>query len=250
MADDWETISDLDAFTLETDKSPAVKNTGDWDDEEEAAWEDTKDWDKTGDDVPSPQPKTKPTTPGAKPVVLTKAQKRKQKEETEQRKKVEEEQRLKRTEEEIHRQKQEDLKRVKASDMEHALDLFGAAAPEAETKKSLLEVEPQSTQEFVELAANLANELKKLSGSEEFPNFVNTLTKQLCDIDDVSVEDVRLVIQTLNTLMSKKLKENKKGRAAKTPTSKGAKVNVKGGGTGGNFDDHKAGEFDDFLDFM
>ncbi len=29
----------------------------------------------------------------------------------------------------------------------------------------------------------------------------------------------------------------------------GAKVNVRGGG-GGDFEDHKAGEFDDFLDFM
>lgn len=115
----------------------------------------------------------------------------------------------------------------------------------------------------MEFATSISNEVKQYSSSKEYLHCIKEITRQTCDVEALAVEDVRAIIAVLNTLVNKKLdaEKGKKGRGnwlvfglILTLTGKaraGAKVNVRGGGGGGgDFDDHKAGEFDDFLDFM
>ena len=55
----------------------------------------------------------------------------------------------------------------------------------------------------------MSSDVKRFSSSQEYLTCVKELVRQTCDVDDLSVEDVRAVIQTLNTLVNKKLKEEK-----------------------------------------
>jgi len=256
MADDWEAMADdLDALKLGGEEQQDAGEEKKWDDEVEVGWEDTATWDTSKDSVPPPQPKNeaKSVAGATAPKVLTKAQRKKQKQDLLQRKKEEEERRAQISTEEIRKQREEEVQRVKKSDYENALDLFGEvdtlpAKVEAPVKDR--KTQPKTTAEFVEFATSIANEVKQNSSSEEYLNCVKEVTRQICDVDDLSVEDVKAILQTLNTLVNKKLKEEK-GRKGKGKGAKAAaKVNVKGGTGGGDFDDHKAGEFDDYLDFM
>lgn len=77
----------------------------------------------------------------------------------------------------------------------------------------------KTTAEFIEFATATSSDVKRFSGSQEYLTCVKELVRQTCDVDDLSVEDVRAVIQTLNTLVNKKLKEEKgkKGKGTLIP---------------------------------
>eukprot|EP01127_Copromyxa_protea_P004978 TRINITY_DN14790_c0_g1_i1.p1 TRINITY_DN14790_c0_g1~~TRINITY_DN14790_c0_g1_i1.p1 ORF type:complete len:249 (-),score=105.78 TRINITY_DN14790_c0_g1_i1:48-794(-) len=248
MADDWETMADdLDAFTLGGDENKEEPKAT-WEDEVEGDWESTSAWDTSKDSVPPPQPKNQEKSGVVAPKVLTKAQKKKQTLELLQRKKEEEQRRAQISAEEIRKQREEEISRVKESDMQNALDLFGGVGDQPVVEAPVVKKVPKTTAQFVEFASGLANEAKQYSSSPEYLNCVKEITRQICDVDNLSVEDVRAVVQTLNTLINTKLKEEKGGKK-KGKAKAGAKINVSRG-AGGDFDDHKAGEFDDYLDFM
>jgi hypothetical protein len=66
----------------------------------------------------------------------------------------------------------------------------------------------------VEYATSISNDVKRFAGKDEYLNCVKEITRQTCDVEDLTVEDVRAVVQTLNTLINKKLREEK-GRKGK-----------------------------------
>lgn len=126
------------------------------------------------------------------------------------------------------------------ADLNNAADLFGslgvsehprarAAAAEAANKKPVLKLttdtpldvhplfQPTTKQDFEKLRKTLGSEMKKLDeNSHLFYSSVLAvdLTRDICD--PLSIEQIRKVISTLNALVTKKVKDERQNRLAKT----------------------------------
>eukprot|EP01126_Amoeba_proteus_P029967 TRINITY_DN2963_c0_g1_i1.p1 TRINITY_DN2963_c0_g1~~TRINITY_DN2963_c0_g1_i1.p1 ORF type:complete len:179 (+),score=38.60 TRINITY_DN2963_c0_g1_i1:525-1061(+) len=116
------------------------------------------------------------------------------------------------------------------------------------TKQLLLEIDPKTPAQFQEYTQVILPGVNKQSEKNGYVEFLREFTKQLWDPEVLTADDTRSVVNVLNTTINKKL-QVEKGKKSRGK-AKGAKVNVKGGGGGEGFEDHEAGQYDEYLDFM
>lgn len=126
------------------------------------------------------------------------------------------------------------------SDLENAQDLFSGVAISQQLDSNFESSHPSSAKDFEDLKDII---IKKLSGLQG-PHYINFIENLIRDISvDLSLDDSRRVVSTLNAMINEKqkaLKDSKKKKSSK----KGITV-AKGIDTT-NYDD----VYDEFDDFM
>lgn len=111
------------------------------------------------------------------------------------------------------------------SDLNNAADLFGAAhITEADktllksqikgaTLSDILEPRPQTKDDFASVVAQLAQGIKELSNDRQYAQFIQDLTKALCE--PLSAEDTKKIQTSLNVMVNAKNLAEKGGPAKK-----------------------------------
>jgi len=138
---------------------------------------------------------------------------------------------------------------VKESDFKNALDLFGAdtvAVKKAVVSGDLMSMTPSTNADFTKFSQLLSDRAKTFSESPHYPHLVKESVKSLSE--PLSVDDVRDLVKILNLIVNEKIKSVKGGKAKPAAKKPGAKLNVKGGASEENFEDHISDKYDDIAD--
>lgn len=143
-----------------------------------------------------------------------------------------------------------------ASDYEHSVALFGGGPkrvvdPAALNAAVLLKDSTEAG--FTDLAKQVSGLVLQHAGSENYPIFLKEVAKQLTTPSEVTVEDVKGVIDALTATMNAKIKSEKGAKAGKKPVKKGkvstdwSKNNVDMDDVGNSGGGAAYSEYDDFM---
>ncbi|KAJ1550946.1 hypothetical protein HK096_004065, partial [Nowakowskiella sp. JEL0078] len=131
---------------------------------------------------------------------------------------------------------------VLESDLENARELFGVTQIKSDDTLTLDTLIPKNKEEFDTYLATLIERTKKFENHGLYPNFVESLARNL--VSSLSVENIRKVASTLTAV------SNEKQKALKEAAAKGKKSTKKAVLRGSvRNDDTTAYNEDDFDDF-
>jgi len=152
------------------------------------------------------------------------------------------------TPEEMLEEKLRNQRLQEESDLELAKDVFGVdSAPEPiPGQKTIDNFNPDSKEDFTELAQMITTKFSKFESKREYTPFLENLFRDLCT--GVEAEDIKRISNTLNILATEKTKALKaaKGGGKKKPAKKTLAAG-KASKNSGMDDMDYYNEYDDFM---